>query len=85
VKIIELVIKDNELDVENDEVTLSEVVKEGNAQENSEDADLVSQLWFPRDEGTSGHEILLNLNYNYYIWILLININLLIYICLYII
>jgi hypothetical protein len=73
-----LVVKDDELDVGDDEVASSEVAEVG---ERSGDADPVIRPRFPGDGGTSGLRKRLILNYNYYIRILLINTNFLIYIC----
>jgi hypothetical protein len=80
VKISELIIRDDKLDVRNDQVISSEVAEHRNAWKNSENVDPVSQPQFFRDEGMGGLGKLLILNYNYYICILLINTNSLIYI-----
>ena len=69
-----LVVRDNELGVEDNEAASSEVAEVGKRAGKHRDADPVSRPQFTGD----GDLILI---YNYYIRILLININFLIYIC----
>jgi hypothetical protein len=81
VEINELIVRDDELNVGDDKVVLSNVAEVGDVQENSGDADLVSQPRFTGHGEKGGPRKCLILNYNYYIRILLINTNFLVYIC----